>query len=341
MDKKLTIEQSMSTARVFLNIFGFELDEIDTDINDEAVVRIFDKNKNVVGELNIECGKVVIRVSNDSCTLSANYVIPKVSGFNDGGALFLQWASDVKYSVKNTDHIEMHGDITIDCTMDSEFGVRCNCHPTILCDKDSKTFVGVKILRDGKVFSYKSASIEGSEIIDIMPWNDLMGYIIHDIKRGGEVAGKYSYRRYAGVFKSSEHSEMLSTFLMEENDGNVTSHSDNFEKCSKSECSSDLLVQKGMLMQELDPAMFEEIGNLRDLFMVGDVSLFDNLVSVCYDSYTNEEVKALLGVERKPFVYQDGSDNLISAYYGIDKENSFGVTEAQKLFFKTKKETTN
>lgn len=341
MDKNLTIEQSMSAARIFLNIFGFELDEFAADISYESEVKIFDKNKNFVGNLSVEWDKVVIRVCNDDYMLNANYTIPKVSGFNDGGALFFQWASDINYFLKKNDDMNIHGNIIIDCSMDSEFGIRCNCHPNIMCDKDSKSFVGVKMLRDGRVFSYKDAATDGSEIIDIMPWNDIVGYITHNVEKGGKVGGKYSYRKYASVFKNSVHGDMLSTLLMEWQNGNCTSHGDKFEKCSTFEGSSELLIQKGMLMQGLDPEMFEVIGSLRELFMIGEVSLFDNLVSVCYDSYTDEEVKALLGVERKPFVYQDGSDNLTSAYYGVDKANTSSVNEVQKVFFKEKKETTN
>lgn len=96
------------------------------------------------------------------------------------------------------------------------------------------------------------------------------------------------------------------------------------------EKSSELLIQKGKLMQQLDPTMFQRIRELRKVLSIGDNSILDNLISVCYDSYTDEEINALLGLERKKMIYQDGADSLKNSYYGIGRNSYFLSPEAQK-----------
>ena len=95
-----------------------------------------------------------------------------------------------------------------------------------------------------------------------------------------------------------------------------------------------LVIQKGMLMQELDPDMFEKIKKLRKILSIGDISLLDNLISVCYDSYTEEELNALLGMQRQPMIYQDGADNLVNSYFEIGKNSCFFPLEKQKKLLK-------
>ena len=68
-------------------------------------------------------------------------------------------------------------------------------------------------------------------------------------------------------------------------------------------------------MKELDPKMYKEIKTLLQLFRLEDILLLDNLISVCYDSYTDEEIYALLGIKRKPFVFQNGQTKLKNAYF--------------------------
>lgn len=76
------------------------------------------------------------------------------------------------------------------------------------------------------------------------------------------------------------------------------------------------------------------MGKLREVLSIGDVSLLDNLVSVCYDSYTDEELSSLLGINRQRMNYQNGADNLVKSYYGIGISNCFFPLEAQQRLLK-------
>lgn len=160
-------------------------------------------------------------------------------------------------------------------------------------------------------------------------------FLLHDIKKGkyDEEKHAYPYRRYAGVFNCAEIGEdkdKLHIFLNEEEYHNQISCRNEFPLKVGEDKSEALVIQKGMLMRELDPDMFEKIKKLREILFIGDVSLLDNLVSVCYDSYTDEELSALLGVNRQRMNYQNGADSLVNSYYGVNISNCFFPLETQK-----------
>ena len=73
---------------------------------------------------------------------------------------------------------------------------------------------------------------------------------------------------------------------------------------------------------------------LHVFILIGDVSLLDNLVSVCYDSYTDEELSTLLGVSRQRMNYQNGATSLVHSYYEIGINNCFFPLESQKGLLK-------
>ena len=66
----------------------------------------------------------------------------------------------------------------------------------------------------------------------------------------------------------------------------------------------------------------KEIQELKETLKIDNVSLLDNLISVCYDNYTDKELYALLGIIRKKMEYQNKATCLIDSYYGIDNEHN-------------------
>ena len=76
-------------------------------------------------------------------------------------------------------------------------------------------------------------------------------------------------------------------------------------------------------MQKLDNDMLGKIQLLRQILTIDGVSILDNLISICYDNYTDEELVALLGTKRPAVVYQNGAENLTNSYFGIGTKNKF------------------
>lgn len=340
-EKYLTLEQNTCAARIFLNTFGLTLENV-SDVNEFSKIKIFDKAMNEVGELHFDNGRVIMSANYNNSMLDASFDIAKMLGFVDiecGNALFGQWSSKIAFQVQKQDSVKLSGEFLIGSSADSEFGVSCLCHPLIYCEVPERGNIILKILRDGSTFSLEIVAGENYEVIDVRPWDRLNGFLLHDIKKGkyDEEKHAYPYRRYAGIFNGAERGEnkdKLHVFLNEEEYRNQLAFRNEFPPKAGDDNSKETLLQKGRLMQDLDPDMFERIKRLREVLSIGDVSLLDNLISVCYDSYTDEELSALLGLNRQRMNYQNGADNLVKSYYGIGISNCFFPLEIQKRLLK-------
>lgn len=342
IEKYLTLEQNTCAARIFLNTFGLTLENV-SDINEFSKIKIFDKAMNEVGILRFDNGKVIMSANYNNSILDASFDIAKMSGFvdpeckSDDYALFGQWSSKIVFQVQKQDRIKLSGEFLIGSSADSEFGVSCLCHPLINCDVAGKGNITLKILRNGSTFGLKVTSGSYNETIDIMPYDDMNGFIRHVISNGEYDPKKYQheYRKYMGVFPAEKGDEdKLQVFLSETEWDNQISFRNEFPLKAGDDNSETLIIQKGMLMQDLDPGMFKRIKEIREVLSIGDVSLLDNLVSVCYDSYTDEELSALLGLNRQRMSYQNGTDSLVKSYYGIGISNCFFPLETQKRLLK-------
>lgn len=334
-EKYLTLEQNMCATRIFLNTFGLTLENV-SDVSEFSKIKIFDKAMNEVGVLHFDNGRVIMTANYNNSMLKASFDIAKMRGFVDiesNNALFGQWSSKIDFQVQKQDNVKLSGEFFVGSSADSEFGMSCLCHPLINCDVPGEGKITLKILRDGRTFGLEVTAGSYNETIDIMPWDDINGFIEHVISNGEYDPKRYKheYRKYMGVFSAGKGDEdKLHVFLSETEWDNQISFRNEFPLKAGDDESEALVIQKGMLMKDLDPDMFEKIKKLREVLSIGDVSLLDNLVSVCYDSYTDAELSSLLGVNRQRMNYQDGADNLINSYYGIGSDSCFLSLEAQK-----------
>ena len=87
-------------------------------------------------------------------------------------------------------------------------------------------------------------------------------------------------------------------------------------------------------MKELDSIPFQRIKEFESQLSIDGISILDNLISVCYDSYSNEEIFALLDINRIKMDYQNGGRNLINSYFGIGTGNCILSLEEQQRFVK-------
>ena len=342
-EKFLTLEQNLCAARIFLNTFGFRLEDIE-EIDAFTHIKIYDKNMNSVGELHFDNGKVIITAKYNDGTLNASYNLAKIRGFIDyesNNALYGEWSSNIEFKIQNSKNTNISGEFLINTSIDSQFGISCTCHPLLKYEVPNQGNITIKILRDGLTFGAEINSNNYSERINVRPWDSINGFLLHEI-RNGEYNPKtgFPYRKYVGIFNGGdlgETKETLRVFLLEEeNNKELNHHSEYVPKITISN-PEDELVQKGMLMKKIDDSTFRKIREIKELLLIDDISLLDNLISLCTDSYTNEEIQALLGIERKPLTFQDGSKELTRSYFGLEKTNPFSISqEQQKKLLKRK-----
>lgn len=338
-EKYLTLEQNTCAARIFLNTFGLTLENTD-DINEYSKIKIFDKNTNEVGKLHFTNDKVIMSANYNNSMLHASFDIATVWAIVDienKDELFGQWSNKIIFELKKQNGIKLSGEWEIASTADSEYGITCFCRPLIKCEVPNKGSIALKMSWNNKLFELKTTSFDYNETINIMPWDNNNGFIRHIITKGEYANERYEheYKKYMGIFPAGKRNEDKLHIFLNETERNKQIHLLNeFIPKNDDDNSEELVIQKGMLMQDLDPDMFTTIKELRQLLLIGDISLLDNLVSVCYDRYTDKQLKALLGLNRKKMNYQDGSDSLINSYFGIGKSSCFIPIEEQKKFLK-------
>lgn len=339
-EKYLNPEQSICASRIFLNTFGLILETI-SDVNESSRVKIFDKTMAEVGELHFNDDKIIMQANYNNSVLEASYDIPKIFGFVDlemDNAFFGYWPNKINFCMKVDNGVTLFGEFLIESSIDPEYGISCRCRPLIRYEVPEKGSVFLKMLING-TFSLQFFSENYSETIDIKPFDNLNGFIRHVITddKYDEKMHKRKYKKSTGVFKGGaigDNKDTLRLFLNEEEQGVQLSFRNEFIPKVDDDSFEEALKQKGNLMHEIDPDMFDKIKKLRDVLLIGDVSLLDNLISVCYDSYTDEVLIALLGIKREPMNYQDGAENLVASYYGIDKNSCFLSIDAQKKVLK-------
>lgn len=328
--KRLSSKECVPAARIFLNIFGLTLDN-------ENNIKYNDK---IVGNLFIVDDTITMKAEYNNATLDASFPIATECGFVDveeNNALFGEWNFPIKFEAKSN-NIDYDGEMLFTCTADSEFGLNCLIHPEISIKLPQDGKINVKVQKDFNFFRYDIDKKESDyhEFASVSPWSSY-SYAMHQIKKGKSEKYSYPYDFQSGIFPGAEAGEkkdLIHVFLSEkENDGEqekyLSFHNEWVQKVGEDD-SKKVVIQKGSLMQELDKSMFEKIKLIREILNIGNVSVLDNLVSVCYDSYSDEEVKALLGIDRQKMKYQDYSNNLIKAYFG----NSVLSNEQIKKFVK-------
>lgn len=330
-EKNLTLAQNIHAARIFLNTFNLILENKE-DINEFSEIKIFNKSKQEVGKLVFTKDKVMMFAQEDYI-LNAQYNLARAWGFVDIDSqslikpIFGKWSSEIIFQVNWQNNIQLSGKFLLECSADSELGLSCLCHPLVNLEIPGQGKITLNILRDGSTFRMDLYTPKGQELIDVRPWDWLNGFFIHDIKEKGKRTD--AYRKYAGIFNGAEQGEnqnKLHVFLKEEEKGRKIAYRSEFIPKIGDDNSKEILLQKGKLMHELDPEMYEKIAKVRNLFSLNNESILDNLIGVCYDSYTDEEINVLLGLKRNKNIYQDGRDNLKDSYFSLDNASFLGLT---------------
>ena len=333
MNKKLNLRQSICSAKIFLNIFGLILEDAE-ELDVSSKLKIFDSANNPVGSLSFDNSNVHISAEYSDTILEASYEIPEMTilcDHEDNDTLFAIWYSNIIFLLKNN-NINVSGEFYISNFVDEEFEYKnnCRCQPLVRINSQNNSEFTLKILRDGKILGLEISSDDYNERIDITPFSNSSEFIVHDIKKGKYDSEKHSYpyRFYSGIFNAGKtHEKELLVYLEETGYKNYIDYIRTYEE--KTSDDENDVIQKGLLMQKLDDDMFKKIKMLQEILRIGNISLFDNLVSVCYDSYSDEEIEALLAIRRKPFQYQDGSYDITSSYYDINKTNPFNLSNKQ------------
>lgn len=299
--------QNLRGIEILLNAFGLILDD---SMQEKTKYDILTKNGLKAGT--VHCANKIL-VEADTAfghlSASANYaeaMILKDSEIPGHYGAYAQWAPIIKLNVGN----KLIGDIQVIAKMDTEFGVNIICSPRLTYD-DGKNKFTFKFQCNGETFGYESAQ----ETIKIMPFDDLNGYIIHRKGKRSDRTGK-KYKIKMIKRKDDQEKNWLSAVAHIEENHKVLKHTyEIYEKKNPDDNAEESVIQKGQLMQKIDPEMYKLLKDIRKLLTTQDIYLFDNLISLSLNNYSDEEIKSLLGLNIKKLIYQDGFDNLSDTYF--------------------------
>lgn len=320
MKKHLTLEQNIHSAIIFLNIWGLKLEKKE-ELNSGSVLQIYDQNNITVGEVRFDGNKTIMTANYNEINLEASYDNPVFGSFDDEddkSILFGNWSSNIIFEAKGSNFKGLSGNFEIGCFIDSESGIKCNCRSLIKYIDCSDEIVEITMCQDGKMLGIAANTTDKSDVIDIMPWDDFNGFIVHDVRNSNKKDNSLPNRLYARITKSPDDDKNLRQYL------HTQFHELEliWDELVPKEKNDDL-IQKGLLMRQIDSTMFEKIREVRQKLMIGDVPFFDNLVSACYNDFSDKEIIMLIGVDKSTFTFQDGSSNLTHAYLDVCNETSF------------------
>ena len=310
---------NIPAARVFLNLFGLTLENVE-EVQADSKVKVFYKDKKV-GELIFFDGKVFIVAEFNGYKLRAEYPLSTFFGFQDietDNALFFELMNDIKFKIEKDDTL-VDGTIMLDCTLDSGMGNHCHCRPEIKF-KDKDREIDLKIWKDGEMFRLEINSLNVSETIKI---NSYLigdnGASCHYIDIGEYDREKFGrpYEFVAGIISSKDGQEVNFRIRKNgeyiENNGKPV-HVLNEVLPYKGTEEYEISRQRGLLMQCLDPSAFRKINELRENLLIGDEHILNNLFSTCFSNYPDIGFQASFGFERPKMIFQDGTDTLMDTY---------------------------
>ena len=335
MQGSLNYNQMIRGAIIFLNTFGLILEQ-NEEIKEDSIIKILNYSNKEVGKVFFEDNKVLIEALSAFGFINASYDFPNVTAFVDletrsGNEKFAEWSNSIKYIINTNENNSIQGHYQIGTSVDSFYGINASCHQSIEFYKNKKKFMTLKMMYDGRLFEVIFYKKDLEEVIKLIPFDDMNGFSIHDIKKGkyNSEKGGYPYRKYCGVHKAGRDENGLRVLSFEEYEGEFKSYNDETYKFVGDKDSEKLYIQKGNLFLENDPDVANKLLNLRESLTVDGVSLLDNLMSVTLKSFTDKELKALFGFDRSKLVFQNGADNLIDAYFGINN-NIFNLSGGQR-----------
>ena len=318
-------EQTACAIKVFLNIFGLLLED-KKEITENDKLKIYDSENNHVGYYYLDNNKAFINVEYKDNTLKASYPVPKTQGIIDwesSGAKFASWTCPVDFIFINSDKTTFKGEIKLACFVDSELGIKCTCHSDFNYKINETRNIHFRLFNGSSFFEAELCDTDFREHIDLLTcFNEFIGYSMVHLRN------KSNFVKLAGIYEYATEPGYKRLITRDvEKDGykikNVFSHSDTKIKKRENEDNDDenfyITFSNNIdLMRGADPELFDMIKLFLKLIKAGDAPLIENLVKVSYDSYSDEIVKKVFDIDRNKSIYQDGSNKLKEAYFGME-----------------------
>ena len=318
---------SIKIAHIVLNAFDLILED-----SEENELEIYDKKNNIVGKLDVETFKIKMNANFNNNVLSATLTTFRLpTTIVEGPGVLRRRPPTTDYcfsfNLTKSDQANISGRFNI-ITYGNPANLRCACTLQLhYVDSNGKK---IQITSDGSVpLQVNCKDNDSNEVLRIAVGNYTEKGIFHRVDTGKYPKG-HNYRSCKAL-ELTENTKDIKIKLLnkerKEEDGNVASYTyikelKEAKKYEKSYIAKDEeLIQKGELAHEYDPTISTCLKKLSELLQIGDVSLFNNIISMCFDIYSDKVFETLTGFEREKF-YHDNSQSLVEAYFGVPKDEN-------------------
>ena len=321
-----------SPAKIFLNMFDLTLGD-----GDSQELEIYDGKNNPVGKLYKSLSQVVINANINGYRLDA--CLTQYKGHRFITMRHRLFSRDTRrnnmvyFTVTGEDNYKVKGRIDITANCSEYSGLNCNCSATLEYKKGKRKRT-VLHLNDGLAFfmaDLKDRNTFKTLILDPRK-------IYHRIISGkfNEELKAYPHFRESQITQSKLGSSFVDATLVDktiedgkiiDNDGFIRNLELTSPRVSKDNVDfqkerEEIFIQQVKALFVVDTKIGDFLTYLcNGQFTIGETQLFKNLVSACYDNYSDELMDAVIGIERDRSFYQDGANNLTEAYFKINSDS--------------------
>ena len=334
MEYDLNVQQNLCAARLFLNLFNLSIEE-NENYNESSEIKIKDINNNYVGTIFFINDNIIINACTSIGILKANYKKTKLWGLGDLelNESFLKWKHDIKYTIYGKSIIS--GDTQIGLHFDTNSYKYCALHSTIKYIDENSNKVVINIQDDGFNFCYNAKGVNFEEKLTINPNNEFEANMYHSIYKGQPNRDKFFRYPYSYVKKiNTEYKydkKYISAFSNIINNYNIIDREYNCYYSLGDHYDKQDIIQKGVLMQKIDPTFKEKIQEIFLFFENDDLSFLNNLIDMSFDNYSEEERLALFGLKINKLLYYNNATNVLDAYLGTNGNSPFKNSKIKLL----------
>lgn len=315
-----------NSTKIFLNAFGLVLQD-----GDERKLDIYDGDDTNVGYIDKNFYETTIINNMGSCQLLATN-IPHIQAHGRRNRVVVK-SNVIKFNIVEAGSDQsvnrpLVGFMRINAyktqQLSTEYGASFNA-----TYRDSNGRIVTFSMNEGNILRISITDANSEEIIEI---NQTSYCHIHHKGDYSERLNAHPYCKEVTITHDDKtRFKMKKTVIIEGKVRLIDSKDEELplpvcKNADFSEFYNGLMKQTVQLIHDEDAFVARKIASIKDALSEYN-GLFENLISLCYENYSDELINKLFGVERKSF-YQCGALNLADACKGIKsnpvKVNSIG-----------------
>jgi len=327
MREELELKYNIPNVKLFLNIFGLELEEkpeyekggdpLLVFMNDVEAGNVrFDEDGILIDAISIY-GKVKAKSNYAEALLLTD--VESFQTIHTLG-LYANWNNTFKFSIDLYNGTHFDGNTCFAVKIDNEFGNMVSCHSTLDYQDGEKNY-NITLQDNGFPFRFiekRGSYMEGICYNIFSTWGSgsYFDHTIRDKFTNGEESYDYDRTFFIGKAHDSEKNNIAVSYT-EFNDKRIQHSYQEFRRVSKDDEDSREVINRIEAMNYLDPSMRAKINKVIYEFSIGGHSFLETILLYSFTNYSYEEVDALFGLDKKEI-------DLEQTYFGDQNAKMIG-----------------